>query len=305
MTGRFLIVNADDFGLSREVNDAVIDCHLNGVVTAASAMTNLDAFPHAVELARNCPKLDVGVHLNLTHGHPLNAARDVPTLVCGDAFAPLSVFARRVLRRSIDIGEVEREWSRQIERARDTGLGVSHLDGHLHLHALPALFPVAVSLARRFRIPWLRLPIERPDRPASVAAGAIPRLGKLMVVSAVSLLQAKPLTNSGLKRADTFWGGNLSSALTEAGLLRALKRFPTGVTEVMCHPGPGIGTSRAMQRRSRCAGDEIAALKAASVRAVVESRFTLTSFRELASDAAARSAVGHGCAPVAMPATMG
>src|SRR5687768_1626346 len=78
---RRLIINADDFGLSREVNAAVIRAHTAGVLTTASLMVNEEGFDEAVELARNHPRLGVGLHLSLVCGHSALPHRDIPNLV--------------------------------------------------------------------------------------------------------------------------------------------------------------------------------------------------------------------------------
>jgi hypothetical protein len=66
---RRLIVNADDFGLSSSVNEAVIRAHREGILTTASLMVNEAGFDEAVKLAKENPKLGVGLHLTLLMGH--------------------------------------------------------------------------------------------------------------------------------------------------------------------------------------------------------------------------------------------
>src|SRR6266699_3551266 len=78
---RQLIVNADDFGLTCEVNRGILDAHRNGIVTSATLMANGEAFDAAVEMARQAPHLSVAIHLNLTQGIPVSPANAIPTLV--------------------------------------------------------------------------------------------------------------------------------------------------------------------------------------------------------------------------------
>src|SRR5204863_9488270 len=78
-----LIVNADDFGLTANVNRAILDGHCRGVITSASLLSNGEAFESAVALALQTPRLGVGVHLNLTEGKPVAAALEIPSLVNG------------------------------------------------------------------------------------------------------------------------------------------------------------------------------------------------------------------------------
>ena len=65
---RLLIVNADDFGLSRCVNEGIIEAHRNGIVTSTSLMVNRPGAEHASELVRDCPDLGLGLHFEETAG---------------------------------------------------------------------------------------------------------------------------------------------------------------------------------------------------------------------------------------------
>jgi predicted glycoside hydrolase/deacetylase ChbG (UPF0249 family) len=86
MTGTLeLIVNADDFGISEAVNRGVVEAHERGIVTSASLMAAGPAFDHAVELARRCPRLAVGVHLTLTEQQPLT---ETPSLLTAEGALP-------------------------------------------------------------------------------------------------------------------------------------------------------------------------------------------------------------------------
>src|SRR5580658_10488040 len=78
---RRLVVNADDFGLSPSVNQAVVRAYREGILTSASLMVNEPGFDEAVQLARENPKLGVGLHLTLLHGHSTLPPEKIPGLV--------------------------------------------------------------------------------------------------------------------------------------------------------------------------------------------------------------------------------
>src|SRR5277367_5285767 len=78
---RRLIVNADDFGRSPSVNEAVIRAHRDGILTSASLMVNEVGFGEAVKLAKENPKLGVGLHLTLLMGHSALPPEKIPGLV--------------------------------------------------------------------------------------------------------------------------------------------------------------------------------------------------------------------------------
>src|SRR3974390_1016219 len=78
---RRLIVNADDFGRTSSINEAVIRAHREGILTTTSLMVNEPAFEEAVTLARAHPDLGVGLHLTLLCGHSALPAEKIPGLV--------------------------------------------------------------------------------------------------------------------------------------------------------------------------------------------------------------------------------
>src|SRR4051794_9797223 len=78
---RRLIINADDFGRSHSINEAVVRAHREGVLTSASLMMNEVACDEAVALARENPKLGVGLHLTLLCGHSALSPAEIPGLV--------------------------------------------------------------------------------------------------------------------------------------------------------------------------------------------------------------------------------
>src|SRR4051794_9597444 len=81
---RRLIVNADDFGRSHSINEAVIGAHREGILTSASLMVNESAAGEAVELARENPKLGVGLHLTVLLGRSALPKEQIPHLVDAD-----------------------------------------------------------------------------------------------------------------------------------------------------------------------------------------------------------------------------
>src|SRR6266516_5122412 len=139
---RRLIVNADDFGRSHSINEAVIRAHREGILTSASLMVNEAGFDDAVALARQNPKLGVGLHLTLLCGHSTLPPEKIPGLVnARREFSdnPLSVgfryFATKRLREPL-----RAEIHAQFAKFRATGLPLDHVNGHLHMHLHPVLF---------------------------------------------------------------------------------------------------------------------------------------------------------------------
>jgi predicted glycoside hydrolase/deacetylase ChbG (UPF0249 family) len=157
-----LIVNADDFGLTRGVNYGIIDAHVNGLVNSTTMMMNMPGVEHAVQLAKKYKTLGVGVHLVLTAGKPLLS--DVPSLVKEDGSFHLQ---STIWEGNIDPHDAQREWNAQIEKFLSYGLTPTHLDSHHHVHALPILHHVLERLAETYNIPVRRLEQDRAVSPFS------------------------------------------------------------------------------------------------------------------------------------------
>src|SRR5260370_487589 len=121
---RRLIVNADDFGRSHSINQAVIRAHCEGILTTASLMVNEPGLEEAVLLARKHPRLGVGLHLTLSHGHSALAPEAIPGLVnLRGEFSdrPVSTGFRYFMRRDLR-EQLRREINAQFEKFRATGL---------------------------------------------------------------------------------------------------------------------------------------------------------------------------------------
>src|SRR6185312_3037842 len=172
---RRLIVNADDFGASRSINDAVIRAHREGILTTASLMVNEPGCGDAVELAKQNPRLGVGLHLTLLMGHSALSPREVPGLVNDRAEflnEPVKVGMRYFFRRELR-EQLRKEIHAQFARFRTTGLTLDHVNGHLHMHLHPVVFGILMEDAQELGIErmrltrdpfWMDVPLARGQR---------------------------------------------------------------------------------------------------------------------------------------------
>ena len=234
---RLAIVNADDFGLSPGVNNAIMRAHREGILTSASLMATGDAFDEAITLTRCQPSLSIGIHLVLVEGKPVSPLARIPSLVAsgGTFHSSLRAFMLRWMTGRIRRVDVEREWGAQVEKVLARGLRVEKLDSHMHLHLLPGIFPVAVALAKRYQIPGIRLPREWVG--SSQPSAAPPALLKRYILTCLAAIHGRRAVGTNLLCADRFRGIVESGCLTEQSLLRILATLQPGVTEIMVHPG--------------------------------------------------------------------
>jgi hopanoid biosynthesis associated protein HpnK len=232
-----LIINADDFGISPRVNEAVERAHSQGVLTSATIMTNMDGFPEAVAVAKRLPRLGVGVHLNLFSGRAVSQDKRVGPLLHKDGsfryslqtLAFLSVFSHSV-RTAIKI-----ELAAQIQRLIDTGLHPTHLDSHKHIHFFPAVYPIVCSLARRFKISAVRYcfePAALGDSPWPLSTPEARRgAGQLRMMARFNRAYDDELFRTQLTYGLTHVGR------INANFFRAVSIYMTAQTaELMTHP---------------------------------------------------------------------
>ncbi len=240
---KFLIVNADDFGLEEEVNAGIIKAHLEGVVTSTSLIANGAAFDHAVALAKENPKLDMGAHLTLTRGPslvgaPVLARAEVSSLVGDDGLLPQSptVLAARITTGLVSMRHVEKELRAQMEKIQAGGIRVTHIDSHQHIHVAPGVFRVVTGLAKEFGVPWLRVPVMWAPRRGGPVANPLQRL-KNAVLSALAAWDIRSTAGEGVRFADYHVGIDFSGRLCGEVIEHIVRNLPDGIIELSCHPG--------------------------------------------------------------------
>jgi predicted glycoside hydrolase/deacetylase ChbG (UPF0249 family) len=155
---RILIPHIDDVGVCHGANRAFVELAGQGFVTTASVMVPCPWFPETVDLMREQPELDLGVHLTLTsesracRWRPISTAARKSGLIDQDGFMWPDVPA---VRRHADRRAVEIEMRAQIEAALAAGLDVTHLDTHMGAAAAPEFVETYLELGREYRLPVL------------------------------------------------------------------------------------------------------------------------------------------------------
>lgn len=227
---RRLIINADDFGISRGVNTGIIEAAVAGAVTSASMIVNLPAFADALDRAQLCPFLSIGLHLNLTAGRPLTPARSLVQGSTGEFYSMPQLIGRASLGR-LDTRDIMSECVAQIDRMIDAGVPPTHIDSHRHVHAHPAISSAVARAAASRGISQVRSPLEPLRLNARNWRSTIKKTGLL----ASARLSRLPAPRS---RRVHFVGISLQGGRYFAERLFALiPQLPEGTTELMTHPG--------------------------------------------------------------------
>lgn len=236
---RRLIVNADDFGLSPSVNEAVVRAHRDGILTSASLMVNEPGFDEAVRFAKDNPDLGVGLHLTLLHGHSTLGPEKIPGLVNERnefSYAPartgMKYFFNRRLREPL-----RAEIHAQFKKFRSTGLPLDHVNGHLHLHLHPVIFGILMEDATALGIRRLRLTRDCLARSRRMARGHwLYRVSHAAIYEWLSSRARKPLQPRNIKHADITFGLLQNARVDEAYVLKLLPELPPGDSELYSHP---------------------------------------------------------------------
>jgi chitin disaccharide deacetylase len=280
---RFAIINGDDFGFSVGVNQAIIQAHTEGVLTSTSLMVTGAEAEAAIALAKQHPSLGVGLHLVLVCGRSVLSTAQIPHLVDAEGNFPnnpakaglkyqFSSAARRELRLEIRA---------QLEQFQKSGLPMSHVDGHLHLHAHPVVLDILIDLAPEFGIRVIRLPFEELDFTLNLdPTHWLDKATGCWIFSQLRRRGERWLQQAGINCAQRVYGLLKSGDMTEDYLLGLIPQIQAQCIEIYAHPAidlphePENGPSGAGEK-------ELAALLSDRVRAALTAQgFTLTQYRD-------------------------
>ena len=203
-----LIVNADDFGLSKGQNYGILDACRHGLVTSTTALVNGAAIGHGVALSRELPGLALGMHFVLTLGEPLSP---MPGLTregqLGKWIWQLAEKDRLPLEEIA--GELQCQYQRFIALF---GRAPTHIDSHHHVHMIPQIYPLVAAFAREKGVA-LRIDHQTARRDGLDVQAA----------------------RSSAGFSSDFYGDGVSDALFLQILDASLARQESSL-EVMCHP---------------------------------------------------------------------
>jgi chitin disaccharide deacetylase len=284
-----LIVNADDFGLTRGVNRGIVRCYQDGIVTSTTIMANGDAFEDAVELARANPKLGVGVHLALVGAHAVAQRSQVGPLANenGDLPRTVSELLRKSATGVVSRQQIELEMRAQVERVLANGIRPTHLDTHKHTHMYPPVMKSLTNVARDYQIPGVRMPFENllglVRRFGGMRLAPLGRSTFVLTVQANRSYFRRYARANHLRTPDHFFGFAATGRLARDGVLRILRNLPEGTSELVCHPGINDSDLEAQATRLKKEREtELAALTDPDVKKeIAQQGICLISYREL------------------------
>ncbi len=239
-----LIVNADDFGLSPEVNAGIVRAHRDGILRSASLMVAEPAARAAAEIAHDNPALDVGLHAVVCQGRSLlDASRLGAALGPSGAFidSPVAAGMRYFFDRSLRSAMTD-ELRAQVERHLELIGYLNHIDGHLNFHVHPLFADILVNLAVEYKVPCIRLPRERVMTTIRLRRDNVARkLIESIIFRTLSRRTSRMMAERGLTSSDALFGLHQSGHLNEDYVVGVIDRIRDGTTELYFHPAADIG----------------------------------------------------------------
>lgn len=284
---RRLIINADDFGLTRGVNRAIAECHENGTVTSATLMANGAAFDDAVRMASKLKGISLGCHIVLVDGPPLLPFPQVSSLLdphtqrFPDA---LTNVVGRAFSGTLDSNQIEAEVTAQIRKLQDAGIAVSHVDTHKHTHFFPQILRPILRAAKSCGVQAIRNPFGRLNIRLALTRPVLwKRTVQVGLLNRLSASFRRTVAEAGMIAPDGSLGVIATGALDE-GLFRSIiGNLPEGTWEFVCHPGYSDAELDRVQTRLRGSREqELAVLTGDSTPKLLQNHgVELISYREL------------------------
>ena len=261
-----IIINADDFGRHELINQAVERAVEKGCLRSATLMPGGKAFEGAVAIGKRQPSLGVGIHFTLVNGFPILPPEEIPSLVTeeGVFYDDYMAFLKRYARGKVRLEEIRSELGAQLRKMQRTGLSLTHVDSHQHLHHVPGILGIVLDLAKSAGIPALRASRGRVfDGDLGSIGQLVGRLG-LGLLADYAGVRAK---KRGFLMPDHFVGIVAGEAVSEKYLDGFLDGLRPGTTEVMLHPGT---ENAPLQRDCRWEHDFEAELRAVTSPRILE-----------------------------------
>lgn len=244
MGKKYLITNSDDFGLTDSVSDAILDTHLNGIMTSTTLMANMPGFEYAIKVGLENKSLGIGIHFNLTEGEPLSDLSKIPELINENGLFKSNAEQRKnLLFGKNKYEQVKIELENQLIKLLDSGIVPTHFDSHHHITGVPIAFRAAMEVAKKYKINKARITNIDFVYSSSHSISTFKKWRKSIVNSPKSFIHSKNKKNllrCGFITPDTKLLPNRVLPVSKDPIeqfIRTLSVLKPGVTEISFHPG--------------------------------------------------------------------
>lgn len=223
-----IIVNADDFGLSDHTVEWTIKGFECGAIRSATIMAGMSGTDKAIAYARAHPEFSFGVHFYLVDETPMSNPEDIPSMVdpgTGKLWKTRQ-FILRNFAGLIKVEDLKREMRAQYNAIKNSGVMISHVDGHGHNHRLPQSIKALIELKDELGFVRVRRCQDLP-----VVGGKLGLLSRIINGS-----MQRQLVKACFKMTDHFLM-NAGHTADIKWFSKAMYNLPEGLTEIGVHPG--------------------------------------------------------------------
>lgn len=252
---RILIITADDFGASENINDGIKIAADKKAITAISVMSNFtESLPELKQISENHPDIGIGIHLNIVTGKPILNAEQIPSLVNPNgSFYTIDDLLPRI--KNISVDDLREELRAQILALAKYDIKIDHLSYQFGILSIyTTFFEIVTELAREFNVPVrspllasVKYPQTFPNSHMNKRGHQIAfRFALTHPFKAIGLLKysrnhqmerkAEKLNELGVLHPDLlidyFWGDP-----TAANFIYILEHLPKGISELILHLG--------------------------------------------------------------------
>ena len=239
MVKKYFILNASNFGVSQEYNQAILEGYINGFLTSATLSANGNAFDNAVhDILPDCPNLGVGLQLNILTGKALTNCYSIKNR--NDEFCqhPLFIFINRNKKEILD--QIEAEFRAQIEKVKEH-TNIDHLASYGDIHAIPEIFKIVCKLAKEYQIKFVQSHFEDlyfiPKMEKHLKANYPLNLFKVMLLQSFTRNNRFTIDKYELKTNDFMLGLNYYGMMSSDTIEQGLKVLDEDcIVEAVIHP---------------------------------------------------------------------
>lgn len=233
-----VIINADDFGYSENNNIAIKSGYDNGIITSTSLLANMAGFEHAVkDILPSIPKIDIGFHFNIMEGKSLSETN----LLCNSEGYFQNSYQKLIINSKVKsfLSQIEQEFRAQFEKVSKY-CKISHIDSHVHTHAIPEIFNLTLKLAEEYGIKYVRTQKELPYIVGNkIFSKKFPiNIIKNILLNTYTSINLKQISKTKTKTNDYFIGVLYTGYMDEEAIIQGLKKIDknNSLTEVIFHP---------------------------------------------------------------------
>jgi len=264
---KYLIINADDYGLHEDINRGIISSVENGLVNSISISACGKALNNGISEIKNLKNIDLGVHITFVEELPSSPIGDIKSILgFNDRLLPnYKILFQKYLLGKINIEELYIEGKNQIERIINYGIKPTHIDSHQHIHMFPSIWKILVRLAEEYSISFIRC--SKFDK----LYGNRNTMEILMAKTLNMFAKINSINGSGdATKIDTI-GLAYAGKVNEHNLIKILSKVPFGISELVVHPGYNTNSLKEFYDWNFDWSNEVKALQSKNIKNFISS----------------------------------